>query len=163
MSNKFKSATQRLQCNTCLVFKGLGGWKITSPSSWDEAWGVLWHGNRFVVRFCFFNWRKSVGETELPLVSNWKAFSVWQHHSVGVLGLWLLTVGDVTSVPRHGNCQPIWAVLLKGSTGKPLGQVVTLWDKGKMWGGHSGSPSSWVVQNNRYLTSCSLNELNSDL
>lgn len=125
--------------------------------------GVIWHGNRFVVGFCFFNWRKSVGETELPLVSNWKAFSFQQHRSVGVLGLWLLTVGEVTSVPRRGNCQPIWPILLEASPGKPCWSGFNLWGKGKVWGGHSGSSSSWVVQNNLYFTSCSLNELNSDL
>lgn len=70
MSNEFKSATQRLQCNTSPVFKGLGGWKITSHHPGMRLMGVIWHGNKIVVGFCFFSWRKSVGETELPLVSN---------------------------------------------------------------------------------------------
>lgn len=126
MSYEFKSATPRLQCNTCLVFKGVSGWKITSSSSQDEVWQGCFMAWQWLCcwvgcLFFFFNWRKSVGETELALVSIWKASSVRCHHSVGVLWWCLkwIKIGEAINITRLDKCQPVWPVSLKTSTGKP--------------------------------------------
>lgn len=81
---------------------------------------VPWHGNGFGVGLFFVNWRESVGETELALVSLKSLLGLLPSlrgcasDMVGVN-----KIAEAVTVPRLGKCQPIWPVSLKTSAGKP--------------------------------------------